>query len=91
MAIIVFDVDGTLMTYNDKPREDIIATLKLLHKLGNRILVHSGGGKDYARHWVEKLYLQDYVTSVHAKGDAGEVDIAFDDEFVEFGSVNIKV
>lgn len=63
---IAFDVDGTLVTYNDKPRWDIIELLKILSKY-NTVIVWSGGGKDYAEMWTRKLFLDEFVSSCHTK------------------------
>lgn len=94
--VIAFDVDGTLISYGDKPRRDIIQILVLLKGLGNRIIVHSGGGKDYAEMWVRRLFLEDYVDECRDKsfkpGEIGEdVDLAFDDDLGKFGKLTIKV
>jgi len=92
MAIIAFDVDGTLISFKDRPKEDTIKLLKLLHGMGNRIIVWSGGGRDYAKTWVQKLYLEDYVDEVKDKFDKHEyVDICFDDEMVDLAIINIKI
>lgn len=105
--IFAFDVDGTLITYSDKPRWDVIDTLRHLSKFGT-ILVWSGGGKDYAEQWVRKLHLEEFVESCHTKPirdirgnhfyDGKEqplakdyVDVCFDDELVDLAKVNVKV
>lgn len=91
--IISYDVDGTLVTYNNKPRWDIIEMLKTLSKY-HTVIVWSGGGKDYAEMWVRKLFLQDYVRSAHGKNDddmKDYVDVCFDDENVDLAKINIKV
>jgi FMN phosphatase YigB (HAD superfamily) len=92
---ILFDVDGTLITFDERPRWDIIEILKILKKLGARITVASGGGKDYAEMWVRRLFLEEFVDTVMAKPIGLKypmVDIAFDDEeAANFGVVNIKV
>lgn len=92
--IIAFDIDGTLISGGaiDYPRWDIIAMLKTLHDCGHTIIVWSGGGKDYARHWVDKLFLQDYVSDCDNKIDSiYKPDICFDDEEVSLAIMNIKV
>jgi len=104
--IIAFDTDGTIITYNDKPRCDIIELLKILSKY-NTIIVWSGGGKEWAEHWVRKLYLEDYVTACYTKPMGGKdktimidklemdskeyVEISIDDELVDIAKLNIKV
>lgn len=104
--IIAFDVDGTLITFNDKVRRDIVQLLINLSQY-HRIIVWSGGGKDYAEMWVRRLFLEDYVTSCHTKPvtdiqknsffDGQEkqltevIDICFDDECVDLAKVNVKI
>jgi hydroxymethylpyrimidine pyrophosphatase-like HAD family hydrolase len=86
--IVAFDVDGTLIhIQNDTPRYGVIDIFKKFEELGCDMVVWSGGGIDYARHWCQKLGLD---AMIEAKGDI-LVDIAFDDEEVKFGKVNIRV
>jgi len=42
MSIEIFDIDGTLTTSGDTPREDLIAYLKKDEEEGNRIIIVSG-------------------------------------------------
>jgi len=84
---VCFDVDGTLITHSDVPRYDIIAIYKSLEKLGCQLYIWSGGGCQYAERWAEKLGL--YGTIIR-KGSI-KPDIAFDDEEVKLGLINIKV
>ena len=98
MAIIAFDVDGTLETYSGKPRWEVIDLLRCFHALEHRIIVWSGGGKSYAEQKVRELKLGEFVDSCHDKrmsakepGEPVFADIAFDDEFVQLAEVNIKV
>lgn len=102
----MFDVDGTLCTYQDEPRWEVLAMLRLLSEK-NTIGVWSGGGKDYAEMWVRKLHIEKYVSSCHTKpirdikqnsfydGVEKELedlpDVCFDDEIVILASVNIQI
>ena len=102
--IIAFDIDGTLITYQDKPRWDIIELVKILSKY-HTVIAWSGGGQDYTESWIRRLFLQDYITGCYSKpiGDTemtiqGElvdprkyVDISFDDEMVDLAKINIKI
>ena len=92
---IAFDVDGTLIVRTadgDVPRYEIIAMLKTLYDLGHFIYVHSGGGVDYAQHWVRKLGLTNHVSCIsEKKANTYDYDIAFDDEVVELATVNVRV
>lgn len=72
---ILFDVDGTLITFDDKPNLDVIELLLAFRRMGYEIGVWSGGGVDYAARWVERLGLAEHVSWVGAKArvpaDAG--------------------
>lgn len=97
MNRVVFDVDGTLINHgDDSPRYHVIEVLKNFHKMGYIVEVHSGGGVDYAKSWVRRLGLRDYVRSAFCKCRIRDDYvpkwlIAFDDEDVKYGVVNIKV
>lgn len=89
--IIAFDIDGTLISNtNGLGKEhlniDIYNILVLLSKMKNtKIIVWSGGGKDYAEQIVEKYGIGKFINEVHSKQDydetiSGHVDIAFDDQ-----------
>jgi trehalose-6-phosphatase len=92
---IAFDVDGTLIhkmseSNMDVPKYDTILLLGTLSELPEvQIYVWSGGGVEYATRWCEKLGLL-HVVKIVAKGSFIP-DIAFDDEDVALGKVNIKV
>ena len=98
---VAFDVDGTLITFSDRPRWHVIELLKGFHAIGQTVVVWSGGGHDYARHWVQRLYLEDFVDEIRCKpmrGDGSdleqlkkEIDICFDDERVDLAKVSVKV
>lgn len=65
---IAFDVDGTLI---DDYENVIIRSVRLLTDLAHmknvEIIVWSGGGQDYAEHWVRKLGLSKYVKRCYDK------------------------
>lgn len=94
-----FDVDDTLykiVAENGKEREvpnlTVIELLQSFHALGCHIIVWSGGGRDYAKMWVKRLWLDEYVHEVLCKPKEQQiVDIAVDDQPVKFGKVNILV
>lgn len=79
--IVAFDVDGTLIV-DDVPQVQIIHTLQILSKLTKnvRIIVWSGGGKEYAEMWGRRLGLDEYVWKYMQKDRNQPVDIAFDDQ-----------
>ncbi len=77
-----FDVDGTLITLDDKPNYKIIDLFKMLETLGFTMYIHSGGGIDYATMWRDKLGLD---AIIKPKGDPKlEYDIAVDDAIDEY-------
>lgn len=90
--LIAFDVDGTIygspLAAKATPRANmpVIMLMQLLSEMKNtRIIVWSGGGKEYAENIVVKFGLEQYVDSCCGKheydeGIFGRVDIAFDDQ-----------
>ena len=90
---IAFDVDNTLIDQQDKPIFLNIQLLILLSKCKNvKITVWSGGGEDYARHWVQRLGIDRYVAKVQAKDPLLKPDIAFDDQHeFDMGGVAVIV
>jgi len=94
--IIAFDVDDTLIVPSvasgaatDTPNYENIAVYRWFQSQGNRMIIWSGGGEDYARMWGEKLGLQPFITMPKEKNEA--VDIAFDDCIVDLAKVNVRV
>lgn len=86
--VVAFDVDGTLIGENDKPRDEIISILRALEPWCT-IVVWSGAGIGYARRWGERL---DLPPSVIYWTKGGMVDITFDDQLItSMGLVNIRV
>lgn len=85
---IAFDIDGTLLDYENNPNEEVIKLLKWFKNQGHYIIVWSGGGFDYAKRIVEKLDLP--VDEVTFKGNTVP-DIAFDDQEVKLGEINIQI
>ena len=76
--LIAVDVDGTLIDEHDYPRYEVIDLVIKLSAYCN-IHVWSGGGHEYARHWVDRLGLTRYVKSVGAKGPEPLPDMVIDD------------
>lgn len=88
--IIGFDVDGTLISNTnglgkEKLNIDVYNLMVLLSKMKNtKIIVWSGGGKDYTEQIVQKYGLAQDVDACYGKHEYdetinGRVDIAFDD------------
>lgn len=91
---IAFDVDNTLIKYSldrDTPKYDIIMIYNFLKAQGHYMIIWSGGGKDYARMWAEKLGLNPDEVRDKLGKKYDDVDICFDDEEVNLGKINIKV
>ncbi len=88
--IIGFDIDGTLISNTnglgkEKLNIDVYNLMVLLSKMKNtKIIVWSGGGKDYAEQIVQKYGLAQDVDACYGKHEYdetidGRVDTAFDD------------
>ena len=89
--IIAFDIDGTLISNTsglgqEKLQIPTYNLIVLLSRMKNtRIIVWSGGGKDYAEQIVRKYGMTEYVEACYDKHlydetIDGKVDIAFDDQ-----------
>jgi hypothetical protein len=98
-VIFAFDVDGTLIDEASKPHYDIVALLKIISKLFKniRVIIWSGGGKDYAQLWVDRLQLSSCVWRVASKTEWQEIRklgnvIAIDDiQDTAIGDINLIV
>lgn len=110
-VIIAFDVDGTLIRNVETERqpgipsqEDVpivhqINTLQVLSRSKNvRIVVWSGGGKQYAETWGRRLGLDQYVWKYASKLEHEQIKaqcdflIAIDDiQSTRLGDVNLIV
>ncbi len=111
-VIVAFDVDGTLVktnpdyerehgvvSQNDLPIVHQINTLQVLSTYKNiRIVVWSGGGKDYAAMWGKRLGLDEYVWRYASKLEYDDIKshcdflLAIDDiQSTALGDVNLIV
>lgn len=110
-VIIAFDVDGTLIknagidrqhgipSSDDVPIVYWINTLQVLSTCKNvKIVVWSGGGKEYAETWGRRLGLDQYVWQYASKLEYARLKtlcdqlIAFDDiQATRLGDVNLIV
>ena len=92
---VAFDVDYTLIGEHDEPLYDNIDLLRWFARHGHRIIVWSGGGKDYATMWARRLGLLDVVHATESKGKEAskkwKPDICFDDCMVELATVNCQI
>ena len=98
--IIAIDIDGTILNNEGIPPKtpvylrpecsvnlEIILLIQILSKKmkNTKVIVWSGGGKEYAEKIVNRYGLEKYVHKCYAKQDYdesidGKVDIAFDDQ-----------
>lgn len=96
--VIAFDVDGTIITNTGETEivhEPIVEMLKTLSKFKNvKIVVWSGGGKDYAARWGRLSGVDEYVWRYASKTEHKEInaDIAIDDiQDTAIGGINLIV
>lgn len=76
--------------YDQVPDFDLIQVLRWFHQNGDKVLVWSAGGVQYAEAIVAKLGLDDMVTVVE-KAATNSADLTFDDQEVKLGTVNVRV
>lgn len=94
--VVAFDVDDTLIVPSialgyemDTPNYEVINLFKWFQSQGHYMIIWSGGGPDYAKHWASKLGLKADEYPLKEKNE--NVDICFDDCDVILAKVNIKV
>lgn len=109
---IAFDIDGTILNNEGIPPAtpphlrpptsvnlEVVLLLQLLakHMKNTRIILWSGGGKDYAEQIARRYGLERYVHRCYGKAEYdetvdGKVDIAIDDVHAcELGAINLIV
>lgn len=96
---VAFDVDDTLIVPRivtgfevDTPNYETIAIYRWFQAQGCHMIIWSGGGKDYAQMWGEKLGLK--ADEYRDKGMGSKdmsIDIVFDDCEVDLAKVNVHV
>lgn len=79
---------GTLIDSDNNPIPENILLLSIFQKLNCKIIVWSGGGKEYADEVIKRLKLANITTA-----DKGSLEphITFDDAYCRYGKVNIMV
>ena len=95
---IAFDTDDCLILPSiatgfdrDVPNYETIAIYRWFQAQGNYMIIWSGGGKDYAKMWAEKLGLTaDEILAKNTKMK-DKIDIAFDDSTINLAKVNVHV
>ncbi len=94
-VVVAFDVDGTLIDAGPTYYEPVIQLLKTLSGFKNiKIVVWSGGGKQYAERWGRLLDIDEYVWKYASKTEheAIKPDIAIDDiQDTAIGAINLIV
>lgn len=80
--IVAFDVDGTLIDFNDNHRKHVVSLVKWFVASGAEVIIWSGGGKGYAEMVGVRVGLPDDGIVYMSKfpKPSFDVDIAFDDE-----------
>lgn len=93
---IAFDIDDTMIIPSvatqlptDTPNYDTIALYHWFKDQGHHMILWSGSGMDWCRHWNEKLGLM--ADDIRIKQKSDDVDICFDDCDVDLAKVNVKV
>ncbi len=106
--VIAFDIDGTLLNNEGIPPETpphlrpqcgvnlpVVMLMQLLSKYmkNTRIIVWSGGGKEYAENICRRYGFDKYISKCYGKNECEEdVDICFDDVHAcELANKNIIV
>lgn len=89
--IVAFDTDECLVDRkNNKVLKGNVALLKVLSKQ-HKVYVWSGRGWENALRVVNELKLEKYISGVSDKYGTFKPDLAFDDQEIDLGKVNIKV
>jgi len=87
MTTVCFDVDGTLIGIDNRPRWEVIQLFHMLNLIGCDVFIWSGGGIDYATMIRDRLGLK---AKIIEKGSMVP-DISVDDQEVTLGRANICV
>lgn len=93
---VAFDCDGTLIdVIEDQPRPEIVEIAKALMRAKHDVTIWSGGGERYAQLVARRCGLDGMEATARAKpvgaNIQGIVDVAFDDQAVVYGKINIRV
>jgi hypothetical protein len=91
--IIAFDCDGTLLNLDGTPNEEVVSLARWFIKNGDRVYIWSGGGESYAGTVARRCKLQPFAIAAKNKyaAEALGIELAFDDEFVTLGKLNVKI
>jgi formylmethanofuran dehydrogenase subunit B len=89
MCNVCFDVDGCL-TKDGEAIEANVELLKVLSKT-HKVYIWSGNGYEYAYRTAIDLQLTKYINGVLDKYATFKPDIAFDNQEIDLGKLNIKL
>lgn len=78
-CVAYFDIDGTLVTDDNTPNEQVLTLLKLLHSEGARIYLWSAGGDENCRKVAARYGIEPYITACLPKPTISVDDMRFDD------------
>lgn len=85
---VCFDTDGCLIDKSGNPIEENLQLLLALSK-SHKVFVWSGNGWQYAYDFAKKLGIVPHIHGVLNKYNTFKPDIAFDDQEIDLGKVNI--
>ena len=87
---ICFDIDGCLIDRDKKMIEENVTLLKVLCK-SHKVFLWSGNGWNYALTWADELGILEIICGVFNKYGTFRPDIAFDDQEIDLGKINIQI
>lgn len=96
--VIAWDIDDCMIIPSvatgfdtDVPNYETIKIYNWFKSQGYYMIIWSGGGKDYAKMWADKLGLEadEYLAKDTRLKD--KIDISFDDCIVDLAKVNVRV
>ena len=76
---IAFDCDNTLIDWNEEPREEIVTLCRAL-AAHFKVIIWSGGGREYAQTVARRCRLEDIPCFAKFAEGLPVVDIAIDDD-----------
>lgn len=90
--IVAVDIDDTLVRLDESVNNNVLEFIFVMDRLNAFIILWSGGGEDYARHWGRRLGLDPFIDLYSAKTTDLQPHLTVDDgPEVDFGCPNILV
>jgi len=87
---ICFDVNECLIDKKNKAIKANVELLKVLSKK-HKVFVWSGNKYEYAFEIVKELKIEKYISGILNKYNTFVPDIAFDDQEIDLGKLNIVI